>query len=62
MPRVREWMGDLLLHTPASLRSLRNVPFVGNLIHRLSHSVLPVDQKSMGARRKWARCRACGSN
>ncbi len=45
MPRVREWMGDLLLHTPASLRSLRNVPFVGNLIHRVSHSVLPVDHK-----------------
>ncbi|MGC2153334.1 MAG: FkbM family methyltransferase [Terriglobales bacterium] len=49
MPRVREWMGDLLLHTPASLRSLRDLPFVGNLIHRLSHSVLPMDQ------RVWAR-------
>ena len=45
MPRAREWMGDLLLHTPASLRSLRNVPFVGKLIHRVSHSIFPVDQK-----------------
>jgi FkbM family methyltransferase len=45
MPRAREWVGDLLLHSPASLRSLRNVPFVGNLIHRLSHRVLPLDQK-----------------
>ena len=45
MPRAREWMGDLLLHTPASLRSLRNVPFVGKLIHRVSHSILPLDQK-----------------
>ena len=45
MPRARDWVGDLLLRTPASLRSLRNVPFVGNLIHRVSHSILPVDQK-----------------
>jgi FkbM family methyltransferase len=45
MPRAREWVGDLLLHTPASLRSLRNVPFLGSLIHRLSHSILPTDQK-----------------
>jgi FkbM family methyltransferase len=45
MPRSREWIGDLLLHTPASLRSLRNIPIVGNLIHRVSHSVLPMDQK-----------------
>jgi FkbM family methyltransferase len=45
MLRAREWMGDLLLHTPGSLRSLRNVPFVGKLIHRVSHSILPMDQK-----------------
>jgi FkbM family methyltransferase len=45
MPRAREWVADLLLHTPESLRSLRNVPFVGNLIHRVSHSILPMDQK-----------------
>ena len=45
MPRARDWVGDLLLHTPASLRSLRNLPFVGNLIHRVSHSILPMDQK-----------------
>ena len=45
MPRAREWVGDLLLRTPESLRSLRNVPFVGNLIHRVSHSILPMDQK-----------------
>jgi FkbM family methyltransferase len=45
MPRAREWIGDLLLRTPKSLRSLRNLPFVGNLIHRVSHSILPMDQK-----------------
>jgi FkbM family methyltransferase len=45
MRRAREWVGDLLLHSPTSLRSLRNLPIVGNLIHRLSHRVLPLDQK-----------------
>jgi FkbM family methyltransferase len=45
MPRAREWVGDLLLHTPKSLRSLRNAPFIGKLIHRMSHSMLPMDQK-----------------
>jgi FkbM family methyltransferase len=45
MRRTREWVGDLLLHSPASLRSLRNLPFVGNLIHRVSHRILPVEQK-----------------
>jgi FkbM family methyltransferase len=45
MPRARDWVGALLLHTPASLRSLRNIPLVGDLIHRVSHSILPMDQK-----------------
>jgi FkbM family methyltransferase len=49
MPRTSEWMGELLLRTPTSLRSLRHLPLVGSLIHRLSHHLLPVDQ------RVWAR-------
>lgn len=45
MPRPRKWMGELLLHSPASLRSLRDVPVLGEIIHRLSHRLLPADEK-----------------
>jgi FkbM family methyltransferase len=45
MPRARNWIGDLLLHSPQSLRSLRNVPVLGTWIHKLSHSVLPDGEK-----------------
>ncbi|MFZ3216185.1 MAG: FkbM family methyltransferase [Candidatus Acidiferrales bacterium] len=44
MPRAKKWVGDLLLHSPAPLRSLRDLPLVGNLIHRLSHRLVPADQ------------------
>ena len=57
MPRAREWMGDLLLHAPAPLRSLRNLPFVGSLIHRLEPPRSSYGSKSLGARGKWARGR-----
>jgi FkbM family methyltransferase len=45
MPDRRNWIGELLLRSPASLRALRNVPVFGNFIHRLSHQVLPADEK-----------------
>jgi hypothetical protein len=51
----------LLLHSPAHLRSLRDLTFVGELIHSLSHSILPLDQR-VWARVKLVRRKACGSN
>jgi FkbM family methyltransferase len=41
----RKWVGELLLRSPAKLRALRNVPVLGSLIHRVSHQVLPADEK-----------------
>jgi FkbM family methyltransferase len=52
MPGTRQWMGELLLHAPQRLRSLRQLPVVGDWIHRVSHRVLPVDEKV------WARVEA----
>jgi FkbM family methyltransferase len=45
VPGARTWMGKLLLRSPAPLRSLRDVPLLGDFIHRLSHRVLPADEK-----------------
>jgi FkbM family methyltransferase len=45
MPGARKWMGELLLHSPAPLRSLRDVPVLGEIIHRLSYRLLPADEK-----------------
>jgi len=45
MTGARKWMGELLLHSPAPLRSLRDVPVLGEIIHRLSHRILPPDEK-----------------
>src|ERR1700679_3554230 len=45
MQSARRWAGELLLRAPASLRSLRDLPLVGSWIHRLSHRILPRDQK-----------------
>jgi FkbM family methyltransferase len=45
MPHAQNWVGTLFLHLPARLRCLRDVPLMGNLIHRLSHRILPMDQK-----------------
>ncbi|MGC2527457.1 MAG: FkbM family methyltransferase [Candidatus Acidiferrum sp.] len=44
MPASHKWIGKLLLKSPASLRSLRDVPILGHLIHRLSHRILPTDE------------------
>lgn len=45
MPRARQWMGELLLHAPQRLRSLRDLPVVGGWIHRVSHRMLPLEAK-----------------
>jgi FkbM family methyltransferase len=52
MSGARTLIGSLLLRSPDRLRSLRNVPVLGNLIHGLSHRVLPAD------RIVWARVEA----
>ena len=41
----KEMPGRIVLHTPAWLRSVRKIPVLGGLVHRLSHQVLPSDQK-----------------
>jgi FkbM family methyltransferase len=41
----RKWISSLMLEMPASLRSLRNLPVFGSLVHRLSHRILPADEK-----------------
>lgn len=48
MPAAREWLGSLLLRSPVRLGSLRNVPVLGSILHRLSHRVLPGDQLVWG--------------
>ena len=45
MAAPRKWIGSFLLGLPQPLRSLRNVPLLGNLAHRLSHRFLPADEK-----------------
>jgi FkbM family methyltransferase len=46
MDSARKWMGDILLRSPAPLRRLRNVPVLGEFIHRLSHRILPADERA----------------
>ena len=45
MAAARKWLSSLMLEMPAPLRSLRNLPLLGKIVHRLSHSILPADQK-----------------
>jgi FkbM family methyltransferase len=45
MPSSRNWVGALLLRTPTPLRLIRNVPVLGELVHRISHRVLPEDKR-----------------
>ena len=52
MPDARQWIGELLLRAPQPLRALRRLPLLGDWIHRVSHRVLPTDQKV------WARVEA----
>lgn len=42
---ARKWLGSVLLRTPESVRSIRNVPVLGELVHRLSHRVLSREEK-----------------
>lgn len=44
MPDARNWMGSLLLRSPGRLRSLREVPVLGKLVHRLSHGLIAADE------------------
>jgi FkbM family methyltransferase len=53
MTALRSSACSLLLRVPTSLRSLRHLPVLGELIHRVSHYVLPADQMV------WAQVR-CG--
>ncbi len=45
MSSVRQWVGSMLLRSPAPLRSLRSLPVLGAVIHKLSHRILPIDEK-----------------
>ena len=45
MPGVRQRMGAMLLRFPAPLRLLRRTPILGGFIHRLSHWILPSNEK-----------------
>lgn len=45
MVSMRQWAGQWMLRAPAPLRSFRNAPIIGNWIHRLSHSLLPSNDK-----------------
>lgn len=49
---ARNWIGKIVLRSPASLRSIRNVPFVGDVIHGLSYRILSAEHKV------WARIEA----
>ena len=44
MTPVRRLASSLLLRMPAPLRSLRRLPVLGELMHRVSHFVLPVNE------------------
>ena len=49
LKRAHKWIGTFLLHSPARIRLLRNVPILGTFIHQLSHRILPKNE------RVWAR-------
>ncbi|MGH9699201.1 MAG: FkbM family methyltransferase [Candidatus Acidiferrales bacterium] len=44
MRGARQWAASLLLHTPAGLRLLRQVPLLGAMIHGISRRILPADE------------------
>jgi FkbM family methyltransferase len=45
MVGVRNWVGKIVLRSPASFRSLRNIPILGDVIHGLSYGILSPDHK-----------------
>lgn len=52
MPGGRTWVSWLMLHSPARLHSLRDLPVIGSFFHVLSHRLLPAEEKI------WARIEA----
>lgn len=42
---ARNWIGKIVLRSPSSLRSIRNMPFVGDVIHGLSYRILSAEHK-----------------
>jgi FkbM family methyltransferase len=45
MAQRNKWFGSLLLRSPASIRSLRNVPVLGAVIHYLSHRIIGANER-----------------
>lgn len=45
MRTIRQWAGTMFLRLPAPPRSLRRLPILGALIHRLSYWILPSNEK-----------------
>jgi FkbM family methyltransferase len=45
MSGAREWISGAFLRAPAPLRSIRRLPVIGAWMHRLSHAVLPAEQR-----------------
>lgn len=42
---IQKWISNIVLRSSGSVRSLRNMPIVGELIHKISHRLLPASQK-----------------
>jgi FkbM family methyltransferase len=42
---TRDFVGKAMLHAPPWVRSIRNIPLVGRLVHGLSHRILPSGHK-----------------
>jgi FkbM family methyltransferase len=45
MADPKDLVGKAVLHAPSWLRSVRNVPVLGRLVHGLSHKILPADKR-----------------
>ena len=45
MSQTQRWVAQIVLRAPAPLRSLRNAPLLGKLIHRLSYRMLPAKER-----------------
>lgn len=48
MPGAREWLGSLVLRSPVQFGSLRRIPVLGDLLHGLSHRILPANEMAWG--------------
>lgn len=48
MALARQWLGSLLLRSPVRLGSLRSIPVLGGVLHRLSHRLLPGEELVWG--------------